>query len=34
MYNTQQVIHRFYRIKGSNWYFHEDGIPIRHGTIP
>lgn len=31
---SQQVIHRLHRIERAEWYFHEDGVPIAHGTVP
>lgn len=34
MFCTQQVVHRLDRVEGRERHFDEDGVPVRHGTIP
>lgn len=31
---SQQVIDGFNRIKGGQWHFNEDGVPVAHGSVP
>ena len=34
MFPPQQIVHCFYRIKGTDGHLYENGVPVAHGTVP